>query len=222
VSGPEGGLQVTSQNDDNFEFVIWRSGDYKLKSHGKKSWEIKEDVLPPVNITTPCVVHFTPGWGAPEIIVFEDLIEWNRHSDKGIKYFSGTGTYKFTFPLTAEQVGGPCRLQLGTVFNIAHIRLNGNDMGVLWTAPWILDITDSVKEGKNEMEIEVVNCWANRLIGDAGLPKNKRFTRTNVRLLPDRGKYRSYEAYSAKDSLLPSGLLGPVMIEFGKEDSVEL
>lgn len=222
LNGPEKGFELIERNNDTLRFVLWKSGNYVLKSSGNKLWEIKEEVLPEMNIVPPCVVRFTPGRGAPETAVFENLVEWNKHSDKGIRYFSGTGTYTFHFPLTAEQVSGPCRLRIGKVFNIARVRLNGNDLGVVWTAPWMVDISNSVNPGSNKLEIEVANCWANRLIGDAGLPVTKRFTRTNVRLLPDRGKYRSYEAWSAKDTLLPSGLIGPVRIEFGKEHKVGL
>ena len=141
----------------------------------------------------------------------------NEIKEKGIKYFSGTATYRKIFNLPAEQKGGPARLQLGQVFDIARIRINKKDLGVVWTDPWRVDISNAIKPGENELEIEVANCWANRLIGDAGLPESKRYTRTNVRLLPEKGKYRDYEAFSARDSLLPSGLIGPVYIEFGKE-----
>jgi hypothetical protein len=142
------------------------------------------------------------------------------HSDQGIKYFSGTATYKTTFTLSEDQTNGPCLLDLGKVFDIARIRMNGKDLGVVWTAPWSVDITSARKVGTNELEIEVTNCWANRLIGDSGLPEVKRLTHTNVRMLPERGKYRDYEAFSAKDSLLSSGLQGPVLIEFGKEKQI--
>jgi len=51
------------------------------------------------------------------------------------------------------------------------------------------------------LEIDVVNLWPNRLIGDAALPPEKRYTVTNVK------KFK-------KDSpLMPSGLLGPVTLQ---------
>ena len=50
------------------------------------------------------------------------------------------------------------------------------------------------------LEIRVANLWPNRMIGDASLPQNERFT------------WSSYEPFT-KDSPLPkSGLLGPVVI----------
>ncbi len=220
IAGPEGGLEITGRNKDTLKLVLWKSGNYNLTSSRKKTWEINGEVGAPVKLTGPWDVAFTPGWGAPEKTTFENLIQWNDHPDKGIKYFSGTGTYKQVFNLTADQTEGPGRLQLGQVFNLARVWLNGKDLGVVWTAPWMVDISDAEIAGENNLEIEVANCWANRLIGDAGLPEGKRYTRTNVRLLPDRGEYRDYQAFSAKDTLLPSGLIGPVYIEFGKEHEI--
>jgi hypothetical protein len=84
-----------------------------------------------------------------------------------------------------------------------------------------VNLTGVLKEGANELKIEVTNCWANRLIGDAGLPKNKRTTKTNVNLVPDRSEHkREHQAFSAKDELYPSGLVGPVYIEFGRNEEI--
>jgi len=72
----------------------------------------------------------------------------------------------------------------------------------VWTAPWRVDITKAVREKNNALEIEVVNLWPNRLIGDAGLPGDQRRTVTNV------GKFNKPGA-----TLLESGLLGPVTVQ---------
>lgn len=55
---------------------------------------------------------------------------------------------------------------MGPVHDLARVRLNGKDLGVVWCAPWQCDLTAALVSGVNEMEIEVVNRWANRLIGD--------------------------------------------------------
>ena len=91
-------------------------------------------------------------------------------------------------------------LDLGVVKNIAQVRLNGHDLGVVWTAPWRVDITDAVKPTGNRLEIDVVNVWANRIIHDWTLPPEKRLTRTNV-------------SYPKDQPLLSSGLLGPVTLQ---------
>lgn len=82
-------------------------------------------------------------------------------------------------------------------------RLNGKDLGVVWCAPWRVEMTDAVKDGANSLEIDVVNLWPNRLIGDASLAAEQRRTRTNI------GCYR------AGSPRLASGLLGPVRILAG-------
>ncbi len=106
---------------------------------------------------------------------------------------------------------------------------NGKDLGVVWTAPWQVEITEAVKEGENQMEIEVANLWPNRLIGDAALPKDKRINQTNIITyntplqkteIPDSGWAQGKCAdckecikSGAAPELLPSGLLGPVRLK---------
>jgi hypothetical protein len=90
-------------------------------------------------------------------------------------------------------------LDLGQVEIMAGVYLNGQAIGTLWTAPWQLDVTGVLKPGKNKLEIEVVNLWRNRLIGDRDLPVGDRITKSNV--LPVQN-----------EELFPSGLLGPVQL----------
>ena len=103
--------------------------------------------------------------------------------------------------------------------NLARVKVNGRDAGVVWTAPWHAEVTAAVRPGANVLEIEVVNLWPNRLIGDARLPKEKRFTVTNVRTYDTMasGTYgcrvcEGRKAAGRPAELLPSGLLGPVRL----------
>ena len=81
-------------------------------------------------------MRFQAGRGAPEKAVFQTLVDWTKHADSGIKYFSGTATYRQAFEVTAEQAERKAVLQLGDVSALAQVRLNGKDLGVVWTAPW--------------------------------------------------------------------------------------
>ncbi|MDR3181927.1 MAG: hypothetical protein LBT89_03245 [Planctomycetaceae bacterium] len=147
-------------------------------------------------------VSFDPKWGGPEKAVFETLIPWNKHEDKRIKYYSGSALYRKTVNVPAEQIDSGCRfvLQLGNVSEIAAVRLNGVDLGTVWAHPFQLDLTKAVKAGDNVLEIEAVNHWANRIIGDASLPEAERLTKTNVSKL------------TQNTALVESGLIGPAVI----------
>ena len=189
-------------------FVVFRTTDLPRQS-----------VPPPppteVALTGPWQVHFESGRGAPAAAEFEQLVAWDKHPNDGIKFFSGTATYRKTFELTAEQARHPVRLRLGEVKCIAEVIVNGKDLGIVWTDPWSVKLTGAAKPGKNELEIVVTNTWVNRLIGDAGLPPQKRITKTNVRFLPEPAK-RAFLGFSSKDPLMSSGLLGPVRLEFSR------
>jgi len=154
----------------------------------------------------PWTVKFDPEWSGPESVEFEKLEDWTKRPEPGIKFYSGKATYHKTFDLPNEAQEAARRLyvELGRVRNVARVRLNGKDLGVVWTAPWQVEITGAVKPTGNKLEIDVVNLWPNRLIGDAGLPAEERLTKTNV------PKFK-------KDSpLLPSGLLGPVVLKMAE------
>jgi hypothetical protein len=102
----------------------------------------------------------------------------------------------------------PFYLSLGSVNYTARVKLNGKDQGIVWTAPWRVEITGALKAGANELEIEVINLWPNRRIGDASLPEEKRYTQSNIAFSPINP-----ENPPERSGLLTSGLLGPVLIQ---------
>ena len=122
----------------------------------------------------------------------------------GIKYYSGTAIYRKKFDFTAKNAKnteGSLFLDLGDIqdVGIAKIKLNGKDLGIVWTPPFRVNVTGLLKKKNNILEIEVTNSWRNRLVGDRGKPQNERFTKTNVTIKPEW-------------ELLDAGLLGPVQI----------
>ncbi|MDY0169243.1 MAG: glycosyl hydrolase [Thermoguttaceae bacterium] len=201
--------------------TFWKDGRYTFGNNEGRQFHVDvAGVSEPLALDDSWEVAFAPGWGTPESIVFEKLLPWDTHADANIKHFSGTATYRKRFNLTAEQAGGPLRLQLGKVGCIARVRMNGKDLGVVWTDPWSIDLTGAAA-GENLLEIDVANTWNNRLIGDAGLPPEQRRTRTNV-VLEEGERTRRYRCSSVNtiDPLTPSGLMGPVRLEFGQERSI--
>lgn len=172
----------------------------------------------------PWAVSFDPDWFYPldgltgqqaqGHVVFSALDDWSKRPEPAIRYFSGTATYRADFAAPADVAAGKrYQLDLGEVRDTAAVRVNGTDFGVAWCAPWRVDVTKALKAGTNHLEIDVVNRWRNRLIGDGQLPADQRRTRTNIQQL-----YQ--QPAGGGHALDPSGLLGPVTL--GVENEVVL
>ncbi|MGD0901154.1 MAG: glycosyl hydrolase, partial [Thermoguttaceae bacterium] len=129
-------------------------------------------------LSGPWSVSFDPKWGGPENVTFEALEDWSKRKEDGIRFYSGTAIYRKVFDAPSLLGGQRIYLDLGAVKNLARVRLNGHDLGVVWCAPWRVDITGAVKARDNQLEIVVANLWPNRLIGDQSLPPEKRLTWT--------------------------------------------
>ena len=147
-------------------------------------------------------VSFQKDRGAPASATLAALVPLNENSDPGIKYFSGIATYskEFTTP-KAWKAGRPLWIDLGEVSEMAEVFVNGKSAGSVWHAPYHLDIGALTKKGKNTLEVRVANLWINRLIGDAQ-PDAKPITWTPT------------ATYGANAKLRPSGLIGPVKLEY--------
>jgi hypothetical protein len=201
-------MEVLAGEKGGAMLLAWKPGRYELKSADGKASAVEVKVVPePLPIAGPWEVTFPPDWGAPARVTLEKLISWSEHADPGVKYYSGTGTYRKTFavPPDLPAPGRRLWLDLGDVQVMARVRLNGRDVGILWTPPFRVDVTEIVKAGENALEIVVANVWTNRLKGDQLLPAEKRLTRTEgaVKLSKDA-------------RLCDSGLLGPVRIVAGR------
>ena len=165
-------------------------------------------------------VAFDPRFGGPEHIQFDTLTDWTSHDIRGVKYYSGIATYKKTFSID-KLSGNALFIDLGVVNDIARVRLNGKDLGVVWCAPWRIEVSEAIKEGDNVLEIQVANRWVNRLLGDRQEPDaDVRTVKFKNGLMGGKeyktGRYtftteQSMEAFNFTEPL-PSGLLGPVRI----------
>ena len=147
-------------------------------------------LVPVSELSGPWQVRFDPKWGGPEKpLAFETLADWTLRPEAGVKYFSGTAVYSRTFEVTGDASGGQLALDLGTVRHLARVRINPRDLGVVWTAPWRVDVPAGLlKTGGNELVIEVTNVWANRRIGDEQEPDDCLWTpgpRGNGRFLKE-------------------------------------
>lgn len=179
-------------------FIVFRKDTDKAVSEGCNYPE--KSVL--ATIDTPWTVAFQEKKGGPEApVTFDTLYDWTTSDDLRIKYFSGDATYTNSFKLK-KLPQGEVYVDLGKVMVMAKVKVNGEYAGGVWTAPYRLNITNLLRKGVNTIEVEVVNCWRNRVIGEKeAIPANERFTFQTA-------------TYLNKDSeLQPSGLLGPVELQ---------
>jgi hypothetical protein len=158
---------------------------YKTVSTIKGPWQVSVDST--VNVPGP--LHFP------------SLVSWTKHPEKALHHYSGKGTYSTSFDFAALKKNEKYFITLGNVqdVGIAKVKLNGKDLGIVWTPPFRLDVTDELRKKGNTLEVEVINSWRNRLVGDRSLPKEQRRTQTNITIKADW-------------QLLDAGLLGPVEV----------
>ena len=187
--------------------VIAASGGKNFPSFRKKS-----------EIGGPWLVNFDPAWFYPMnglvekagqvVVTFAQLDDWAKRPELAVRHFSGTAIYKKSFAAQPPGANSRVFLDLGSVKESARIKVNGKDCGVLWCAPWRVEVTGALTAGENRFEIEVVNLWPNRLIGDAALKPEEQRTVTNIR------------TFKPTSPLKSSGLLGPVQLIEVLESSV--
>lgn len=191
-------------------------------------------------ITGSWKVNFNTRWGGPASVTFEKLHDWAEDSDKRINYYSGIAKYKTSFDATDLSA---TIFDLGIIKNMAQVILNGNDLGIVWCAPWQVQIPEGILKKKgNVLEIEVANTWANRMIGDEQQPDDAEFVNPGtpgdrlggyekhtmgygLKDLPDwfinneprpskeRYTFTSWKFYDKESPLQQSGLIGPVKLK---------
>src|SRR5258706_15097648 len=129
--------------------------------------------------------------------------------------------------------GSAVMLDLGRVKNFAEVTLNGKYLGILWKAPFRLDVTGLLKPGRNYLNVKVTNLWPNRLIGDEQLPAEVEWENGHIKKWPmwlvegkprpqsDRFTFTTWHFYDKNSPLLESGLIGPVVVRSAKAIVIE-
>jgi hypothetical protein len=211
-------------------FIVFRKKTSTAFKTVNKKFVAPKEIL---RITVPWKVQFDSAWGGPaKPVVFNELQDWTRNTITGIKYYSGTALYSTIFDISNNQSAGPnVYLDLGTVNHIAKVKINSKELGIVWTAPWRINIPAGVLKNKNnQLVIEVTNVWANRLIGDEQEPADMEWLPGHIwgghflkkypdwflnnQSRPSKGRYcfTTWNYFTKESPLVPSGLLGPVSI----------
>ena len=211
--------------------VVYASGKEKT---------LTTESVPPVQIDGAWEVSFAHKMGDQFQIQFPTLIDLSQHSDPRVKYFAGTATYRKTIRLDADVLKANRRviLELGTMNDIATVKMNGSAAKVVWYAPYELDVTELLRVGENQLEIAVTDNWANALIGDEQIPAD--FETPNAEYLakhpmgfqmprfPDwfikgqprpsvRKTFATWNYYNKNSNLNPAGLVGQVQLRIEEQ-----
>lgn len=187
-------------------FIVFRTPiNSAMKGNSTKNFPLLTEVK---KLEGPWEVSFDPKWGGPAKVQFPALNSWTTSADEGIKYYSGTATYRKVFDLPNKK-SQHIFVDLGNVKNVAVVRLNGKTLGTLWCAPWRVDVTAAIKAGSNVLEIDVINLWVNRVVHDLSLPIAQRLTKTH-------DTFR-FDMLNVHTPVPESGLLGPVRVYTSKD-----
>lgn len=221
-------VALEAENGGHLKAMVTEPGQYDcVFTSGKRVRFGVASIPKPVAIDGPWRVKFPAGWGAPAEIHLDKLIAWDKYPDAGVRYFSGTGEYQTEFELPAHVLVPNRRfvLDLGEVAVMAHVTLNGRDLGILWKSPFRLDATKALKPGRNTLRVQVANLWINRMIGDQQLPEDSdRGPDGNLLKWPQwllegkssptgRFTFTTWQHWRKGDPLAKSGLIGPVCLK---------
>ncbi|MHB9056309.1 MAG: glycosyl hydrolase [Paludibacteraceae bacterium] len=185
---------------DESAFIVFRTQGKPVSGELSDNFPVLKEVL---TIKSPWEIQFEHDAvkrGPAVPVVITELMDWTHFDDDRIKYFSGTAIYNTSFNYKKMKEIRSIYLDLGDLSAMAKVRLNNRYIGGVWTLPYRLDVTKFIKNGKNTLEIEVVNTWVNRLIGDKELPEELRKVHSDN------------DQLKANSPLQRSGLFGPVKL----------
>ena len=219
------------------KFVVFRKPTSLQRS---AATELKKLTETPVVLDGLWEVLFPNGFlpnalakGADEKVVFDRLVSWSDRPEDGIRYFSGSATYRKRVAVPANRPKGTrLVLELGEVREVAEVTVNGRTFDALWRPPFRVDITEAAADGVLDLSIRVANLWANRLIGDdrmyapdcewkgevrngvkeIGIKEIPQWVKDGRPSPTGRHTFTTWKHWDKDDELLPSGLIGPVRL----------
>ena len=171
--------------DTDIFFVILESGETEVVTvrNGRKT------------VLDPVTGRVREGWRDVGKWVSETPVELRPAED----YPAWATSRTYVGTLEKPTSAGPALLSLGDVEDWAEVFVNGRKAAMLWCEPYACDLRPFLKDGANEIRVEVTSTWYNRLVHDAGLPEAERKTWTIAGPKADAGFRKS-------------GLVGPIRL----------
>ena len=152
-------------------------------------------------VSSPSDLTIKSAFKTPAPVKFSRLQDLSTNPNDSIRYFSGTATYTTVADLKKAPKGQRMYICFNKIAAMGKVFINGKYAGGVWTTPYKLDVTDFVKDGKNDIKIEVVNTWVNRIIGDLRSPREQHHV------------YSFKNPYTPGSELPQSAIIGPDTFE---------
>jgi hypothetical protein len=205
-------VKVLRADENSLEALASRNGVHQVTLAGPRNRSVTVEGIPaPFEIAGDWRLVLE-GKGFPRTEqVLPRLRSWTE--DPATKHFSGTGRYTIAFDLPACYVSDDLKLEMrvGDVGNIADLELNGSRVGVIWMRGQALDVTKSLKAGRNLLTVDVTDTLINRVAGWKTVPE----LHDDLKSLYGRGiddDSLPARCFFGFEPLPRSGLLGPVTI----------
>lgn len=113
------------------------------------------DPLRPIALDAPWTIELERAGESP---LPTELGSWNAIDPT----FSGSATYRTSLDLTgAEREGRRLLLDLGDVRELAQVTVNGEVLPRALWSPYVVDVTDALRTGSNEIAVRVTNTLLN-------------------------------------------------------------
>jgi hypothetical protein len=213
-----GKAEVRNLNEDHAEVYLklgkgetlilqWYPTEQNIEDY--KFYKKTNDVM---NIDGEWKINFVKGGPTlPNSYTTKKLESWTEHSNE-LKWFSGTASYKTTFEKPGFKATA-FMLDLGKVCESADVYLNDEKLATVIGPEFQLTIEEDKLQNTNNLEVQVTNLMANRIIYmDKKGINYKKFYNINF-AAHDRKNMDENGLFTAKNwKPLKSGLIGPVKL----------
>lgn len=132
-----------------------------------------------------------------------NLTSWTDFNNDDIRYFSGTAKYSSSFYFNDNDKRHRIILDLGEVFNVAELFINGKFVSTLWIKPYEIDITNYLINGENLIEIYITNSWYNRFYRELQSEQQSE-------------RIMFITNFVLNEGLEKAGLVGPIKLKYKK------
>jgi len=213
LMGKSGLAAIRQANKDTEVYLQLEPGQscilrtFSSEAAGGARWRYLKDGGEPNEIRGKWQVDFVEGGPhLPSPFETRTLTSWTELGDEEAKRFAGTATYSITFDKPPPKADDWV-LDLGRVCESARVRINGQNVGTLFSIPFKTPVGPFLRDGQNKLEVEVTNLSANRIrnLDRRGVDWKKFYEINFVNI--------DYEKFDASEwPLMDSGLLGPVRL----------